>query len=84
MNRFVVIVLVIAGLAYLGYKNKPEEKGRVIYGEARLSFNFPGREIEAVAIGQRYENRSCNQVDATNDFLRACIDEKICVQSKFE
>ncbi|OZG75038.1 hypothetical protein BTA51_01150 [Hahella sp. CCB-MM4] len=85
MNKLIVLILVIAGLVYFGYKNKPEEeKGKIIYGEARVSFNFPGREIEGVAVGQRYEGNDCDLNNSTNDFLKACIQDKVCVQTKFE
>ena len=53
------------------------------YGEARISFNYPGREIEGVSIIELSAQNQC--VDGyTEEHLEACISKDICVQSKYQ
>lgn len=84
MNKFFVLTVILIGLVYLGYKYTPEDKGNVIYGEARVSFRLPGRDIEAVAVSQRYESWGCTGAEIKNPFLDACIKDNICVLTRFE
>ena len=84
MKKILLFGLAIFALVYLGYKNAPTEKEKVVFGEARLAFSLPGREIEAVAIGQRYESLSCTDDGITNDLMTTCIAGQYCVKTSFE
>lgn len=85
MNRIVLALLIVAALGALAYKNQPPpEKGPIVYSESRFALNIPGREMEFVVIGQRYETADCRRDSVAKTMQEVCTAENFCVESRHE
>jgi hypothetical protein len=85
MNRFFIIAVILAAAGYLIYAKRPVKQNEpIVYGEARITFNVPGREIEAVAIGQRYGTKECRRDSPVEKFNEMCGNDSFCVETKYE
>ena len=84
MKKALLLLMLIAAIGYYGIGKQGKNPGKLIYGEARVAMKVLGREIEAVAIGQRYEEHDCLDASGTNEFLESCLNDGLCIQTSFE
>lgn len=89
MNKLIFVVLLAALGGYFSYSHQSKQQKQdkpIVYGESRFTFKVAGREIELVAIGQRYDTEDCEQVrDLVFEKMKAiCDGENDCVESKHQ
>jgi hypothetical protein len=89
MIKLILVVILAALGGYFSYTHHSKQQNQdkpVVYGESRFTFNIAGREIELVAIGQRYDTEDCEQIrDLVFEKMSAiCESETNCVESKHQ
>lgn len=86
MNKILLIVIIISLGVYFSYKNQLTPAQPVVYGEARITFQTGGREVELVTIGQRYGTDNCQEMhDLVFEKLDAmCQGENACIESSYQ
>lgn len=88
MNKLILVVIVAAIGGYFSYahQSKQQPDKPIVYGESRFTFQIGSREIELVAIGQRYDTEDCQQFkDLVFEKVSAvCEGENGCVESKYQ
>ncbi|WP_105190111.1 hypothetical protein [Pseudoalteromonas sp. T1lg48] len=55
----------------------------MVYAQARITYNLPGREIEMIGVGHRYKEGACD-ANLVQDFVDQCVEENFCSHVTFE
>lgn len=87
MNNVMWLVVILVALAAYFLQRDPVLPDRpLIYGESRFTFQAGSREIELVAIGERFEDEDCQQFKdlVFQNIDAVCTSENICVESKYQ
>lgn len=88
MNKLLLIVILAALGGYFSYTHHIKQKRDepIVYGESRFTLKTANREIELVAIGQRYGTDDCLLLkDLVFEKINAvCGNEDICVESNYQ
>lgn len=88
MNKLILVVILASLGGYFAYSHQPKNKldAPIVYGESRFTFKIGGREIELVAIGQRYDTEDCQQFkDLVFEKVNTlCESDDSCVGSDYQ
>ena len=72
-------------LLYLISTNSlPYQERLISYGEVRYALDFPEREIQLVAIGQRYDTGECQKDSIIQKHYQICANTPHCSEIKYE
>jgi hypothetical protein len=83
-NSFFLGGIVLVSLYLFSTNSLPFQERVIAYGEARYALDFPQREIELVAIGQRFDNGKCKKDSIIHEVYKICENSPNCSEIKYE
>ena len=79
LGSIILVVLYLISTNSLPYQDR-----LITYGEARYALDFPERDIELVAIGQRYNTDDCEKDSIIQKHYQICEHTPHCSEIKYE
>ncbi|MGB3623177.1 MAG: hypothetical protein WBA20_17670 [Ketobacter sp.] len=83
-NSLILGAIVVTFLYFYSINGLPFQERIISYGEARYALDFPQRDVELVAIGQRFDTGKCEKNSVIDEVYKICENSPNCSEIKYE